>query len=77
MVFGYNFKVIHLSFPWYINKGIKWLKAFHASLLGSRVDIETFFYLNLTKDISELKTKKGLALQDILTEIHNYVHRSK
>ncbi|VDI49065.1 replication factor C subunit 3/5 [Mytilus galloprovincialis] len=27
------------------------------------------------EDISELKTKKGLALQDILTEIHNYVHR--
>ncbi|XP_052074255.1 replication factor C subunit 5-like isoform X1 [Mytilus californianus] len=27
------------------------------------------------RNISDLKTKKGLALQDILTEIHNYVHR--
>jgi len=24
-----------------------------------------------------LKTAKGLALQDILTEVHHYVHRSK
>jgi hypothetical protein len=24
-----------------------------------------------------LKTAKGLALQDMLTEIHHYVHRSK
>lgn len=27
------------------------------------------------KNVSELKTAKGLALQDILTEIHTYIHR--
>ena len=28
-------------------------------------------------DIVQLKTAKGLALQDILLEVHQYVHRSK
>ena len=28
-------------------------------------------------DIVNVKTAKGLALQDILTEVHSYVHRSK
>ena len=31
--------------------------------------------LNLLTDIMKLKTLKGLALQDILTEVHLYVHR--
>ena len=30
-----------------------------------------------TKDIMELKTMKGLALDDILAEVHTYVHRGK
>ncbi len=30
-----------------------------------------------TSDIMTLKTAKGLALEDILTEVHTYVHRSK
>ena len=29
------------------------------------------------QDIQQLKTAKGLALQDILSEVHLYVHRSK
>ena len=33
--------------------------------------------LNLLTDIMKLKTLKGLALQDILTEVHLYVHRGK
>ena len=28
-------------------------------------------------DIMELKTMKGLALDDILAEVHTYVHRGK
>lgn len=31
--------------------------------------------LALLSEITELKTLKGLALQDILTEIHLFVHR--
>ena len=27
--------------------------------------------------MTNLKTAKGLALEDILTEVHHYVHRSK
>lgn len=27
------------------------------------------------KNVSELKTAKGFALQDILTELHTYIHR--
>ena len=35
-----------------------------------------FLYLNCSSsDIMELKTLKGLALNDILTEIHLFVHR--
>lgn len=33
------------------------------------------FALTATLDIMELKTLKGLALHDILTEIHLFVHR--
>ena len=33
--------------------------------------------LTTSIDLLELKTAKGLALQDMLTEIHAYVHRSK
>lgn len=33
--------------------------------------------LNQILDINNLKTLKGLALQDILTQVHLYVHRSK
>ena len=29
----------------------------------------------LSADISRLKTLKGLALQDIITQIHTYIHR--
>jgi len=32
---------------------------------------------DIAKDIMSLKTAKGLALQDILTEVHQYVHRSQ
>ena len=40
-------------------------------------EIMSFNYcsLNLLTDIMKLKTLKGLALQDILTEVHLYVHR--
>ena len=31
----------------------------------------------IPSDIMNLKTAKGLALQDVLTEVHLYVHRSK
>ena len=34
-------------------------------------------FLNLPTDIMKLKTLKGLALQDILTEVHLYVHRGQ
>ena len=34
-----------------------------------------YYSLNLLTDIMKLKTLKGLALQDILTEVHLYVHR--
>lgn len=34
-------------------------------------------YTDLISAISDLKVNKGLALQDILTEVHNYVHRSE
>lgn len=33
--------------------------------------------LALVSEITELKTLKGLALQDILTEIHLFVHRGR
>lgn len=33
--------------------------------------------LTLISEIMELKTLKGLALQDILTEIHLFVHRGR
>lgn len=33
--------------------------------------------LALISEITELKTLKGLALQDILTEIHLFVHRGR
>ena len=36
-----------------------------------------YYSLNLLTDIMKLKTLKGLALQDILTEVHLYVHRGK
>ena len=28
-----------------------------------------------TSDISDLKTSKGLALEDIITQVHNFIHR--
>ena len=33
--------------------------------------------LTALSDIVQVKTAKGLALQDILTEVHLYVHRSE
>ena len=39
--------------------------------------IECVHFLNDGLDIMNLKSAKGLALQDILTEVHHYVHRSK
>uniref|UniRef100_A0A8D0RJN6 Replication factor C subunit 5 n=2 Tax=Sus scrofa TaxID=9823 RepID=A0A8D0RJN6_PIG len=44
----------------------------------SRLDVESGFHHGLqdsSSDIMELKTLKGLALNDILTEIHLFVHR--
>lgn len=34
------------------------------------------FFFNQDIDINNMKTLKGLALQDILTQVHLYVHRS-
>ena len=36
------------------------------------ISLRLFFFC---PDILKLKTRKGLALQDILTQIHTYVHR--
>ena len=36
-----------------------------------------FHSLTWCSDIQNVKTAKGLALQDILSEVHKYVHRSK
>lgn len=33
------------------------------------------FFLSPSADISRLKMLKGLALQDIITQIHTYIHR--
>jgi len=41
-----------------------------------KVQLCVFAVLNLFLDIMILKTAKGLALQDILAEVHPYVHRS-
>ena len=32
---------------------------------------------SFSTEITELKTCKGLGLQDIITEVHTYVHRSE
>lgn len=41
------------------------------------LDFYIVFILNLPPDIMKIKTLKGLALQDILTEVHLYVHRGQ
>ena len=42
-----------------------------------RIMIAEGFFNFCIKDIMELKTMKGLALDDILAEVHTYVHRGK
>lgn len=54
----------------------------HPCMFHTYVYVITFyqcqgFILNLPTDIMKLKTLKGLALQDILTEVHTYVHRGQ
>ncbi len=39
--------------------------------------MQVILFNSCTKDIMELKTMKGLALDDILAEVHTYVHRGK
>ena len=40
-----------------------------------KIMIAEDFFNCCIKDIMELKTMKGLALDDILAEVHTYVHR--
>lgn len=69
---------------------VKWLlndnfKTVYISILSIKIikkrsfilQIYYLHFLNSFVDIKELKTIKGLALSDILTEVHAYVHRSK
>ena len=35
------------------------------------------YFLDESNDINNMKMLKGLALQDILTQVHLYVHRSE
>lgn len=39
--------------------------------------LEFPYVVRFVADIQELKVSKGIALQDILTEVHLFLHRGK
>lgn len=59
---------------------VKWLlnENFQTTYKSLQKQMEYFFwcYYDFVLDIQDLKVIKGLALDDILTEVHTYVHRS-
>lgn len=57
---------------WLLNEDIK--TTYKSKLFWCGMDFALFI---LILDIQELKTLKGLALSDILTEVHKLVQRSK
>jgi len=66
---------IALIVEWMLNDSFK--DAYQSEAIIPLVSADAFdVVFFILAEIGNLKTVKGLALQDILTEIHTYVHRS-
>jgi replication factor C subunit 3/5 len=65
---------------WLLNEDFK--TAYHRILLDTMLFLFVYenvrvFFLDSEPDIQELKVNKGLALGDILTDVHLYLHRGE